>query len=65
MLWIRADLEATQIAMESTDITAAALRVTDRLIIIGSIYVPPASPKALQQTFQLLQQLIESNPSSN
>jgi hypothetical protein len=60
MLWIRKDLEALQIKVESADITAAILRLPDRSILIGSIYIPPADPKALQHTLQLLQQLIES-----
>ena len=60
MLWIRKDLEARQIAVESADITAAVLQLPDRSILIGSIYVPPTDPKALQQTLQLLQQLIKS-----
>jgi exonuclease III len=60
MLWIRKDIEALQIAVESADITAAVLRLPDRSILIGSIYVPPAKPRALQQALQLLQQLIDS-----
>jgi hypothetical protein len=60
MLWIRKDLEALQVSVESADITAAILHLPDRSILIGSIYVPPADPMALQHTLQLLQQLIKS-----
>jgi Endonuclease-reverse transcriptase len=60
MLWIRKDVEALQIAVESADITAAVLRLPDRSILIGSIYVPPADLRALQHTLYLLRQLIES-----
>ena len=47
MLWIRKDLEAMQIAVESADITAAVLRLPDQSILIGSIYVLLADPNAL------------------
>jgi hypothetical protein len=60
MLWIREDLEAIQIAVESADITVAILHLPDRSILISSIYVLPTDPGALQQMLQLLQQLIES-----
>jgi hypothetical protein len=60
MLWIRKDLEALQIKVESADITAAILRLLDRSILIGSIYVLLADLKALQYTLHLLQQLIKS-----
>ena len=59
MLWIRKDLEAQQIAVESADITVAVLHLLDQLILIGSIYIPLVDPRALQHTLQLLQQLIE------
>ena len=54
MLWIRNDLEARQIAVDSADITAAVLRLPDRSILIVSLYVPkgnlavtPANSSAL------------------
>ena len=47
MLWICKDLEAQQIAVESADITAAVLRLPDRLILISLIYVPLVDPRAL------------------
>jgi exonuclease III len=60
MLWIRKDLEAMQVAVESADITAAILRLPDRSILISSIYVPPTNPGELQRVLLLLRQLIES-----
>ena len=39
MLWIRRDLEARQIAVDSADITAAVLRLLDRSILIISVYI--------------------------
>jgi hypothetical protein len=60
MLWIRKDLEARQIALDSADITAAVLRLPDRSILILSIYVPKADLATLQRILQLLQQAIRS-----
>jgi hypothetical protein len=62
MLWIRKDLEARQISVDSADITAAVLRLPDRsiLIIRFSLYVPKANLTALQRILPLLQQIIDS-----
>jgi hypothetical protein len=59
MLWIRKDLEARQISVDSADITAAVLRLPDRSILIVSLYVPKANLTALQRILQLLQEVIE------
>jgi hypothetical protein len=50
MLWIRKDLDGEQIPIQSLDITAALLRLTDRSIFVISTYVKPANPEALLQT---------------
>ena len=60
MLWIRSDLEARQIAVDSADITAATLSLPDRSILIVSVYVPQGDLAALQRTLQLIQQLIHT-----
>ena len=60
MLWIRRDLEARQIAVDSADITAAVLRLPDRSILIISVYIPQSDLAALQQMLLLLQQVITS-----
>jgi exonuclease III len=60
MLWIRNDLEARQIAVDSADITAAILHLPDRSILVVSVYVPKGSLAILQRILQLLQQVIES-----
>ena len=60
MLWIRRDLEARQIAVDSADITAAVLRLPDRSILIVSVYIPQSDLVALQQMLLLLQQVITS-----
>jgi hypothetical protein len=59
MLWIRRDLEARQIPVESPDITAAILRLPDRSILLVSLYVPKSNLVQLQQLLHLVQQVIE------
>ena len=59
MLWIRSDLEARQIPVESPDITAAILRLPDRSILLVSLYVPKSNLVQLQQLLHLVQQVIE------
>ena len=39
MLWIRKDVEAEQVLMQSSDLTAAVLRLLDRSILVVSVYV--------------------------
>jgi hypothetical protein len=60
MLWIRKDLEAMQIPVDSADITAAVLQLPERSVLLTSIYVPPTDPIALQSSLQLLQHLIQA-----
>ena len=60
MLWIRRDLEARQIVVDSADITAAVLRLPDRSILIISVYIPQSDLAALQQMLLHLQQVITS-----
>src|SRR5271168_100769 len=60
MLWIRSDLDARQMAVDSADITAASLSLPDQSILIVSVYVPHGDLAALQRTLQLIQQLIHT-----
>jgi ribonuclease HI len=48
MLWVRKDLEAEQVPIQSPDITAAVIRLPDRLVLAASVYVPGADPQALR-----------------
>ena len=41
MLWVNKEVEAEQVWIESPDITAAVVRVPERLILVISVYVPP------------------------
>ena len=50
MLWVNKDVEAEQIPIESPDITAAIVRLPDRLIFVASVYVPGENAQALRDT---------------
>jgi hypothetical protein len=39
MLWIRKDIKAEQVAVQSPDLTAAVLRLLDRLILVVFVYI--------------------------
>jgi hypothetical protein len=39
MLWIRKNLEAKQVPVQSSDLTAAVLRLPDRSMLVVSVYV--------------------------
>ena len=39
MLWIRKDIEAEQVPIQSSDLTAAVLRLPDRSMLVVSVYV--------------------------
>lgn len=41
MLWVNKEVEAEQVRIESPDITAAVIRLPERLILVASVYVPP------------------------
>ncbi|KIW35908.1 uncharacterized protein PV06_11780 [Exophiala oligosperma] len=40
MLWINIEVEAEQVRIESPDMTAAVVRLPDRLILVVADYVP-------------------------
>ena len=60
MLWIRKDLEAEQIAVESSELTAAVLRLPDRAMLVVSVYVSGHHAEALMRTVGLLRRLIHA-----
>ncbi|KAJ6090904.1 hypothetical protein N7499_003618 [Penicillium canescens] len=47
MLWINRDIEAEQVAIESPDLTAAVIRLPERLIFMASVYVQGGDTSAL------------------
>jgi endonuclease/exonuclease/phosphatase family metal-dependent hydrolase/ribonuclease HI len=63
MLWIRKDIEAEQVPMQSSDLTAAVLRLPDRSILVVSVYVEPQDAEALRVAICELHQVIRETRS--
>jgi ribonuclease HI len=58
MLWVNKGVEAEQVPIESPDMTAAVLRLPERLVLVVSVYVPGGDAQALQDTCDTLRQVI-------
>ena len=58
MLWVNRDLGADQVPIQSSDLTAAAIRLPDRIMLVVSVYVPGRKPQALRNTCHTLHQVI-------
>ncbi|RMZ89045.1 hypothetical protein DV736_g3719, partial [Chaetothyriales sp. CBS 134916] len=58
MLWINKEVEAEQVQIESPDMTAAVVRLPDRLILVVSVYVPGRDPQALRETYDRLREVV-------
>lgn len=54
MLWIRKNLEAEQVPMESSDLTAELLRLPGRQILVVSVDVEGGNAQALMETCDML-----------
>jgi hypothetical protein len=63
MLWIRKDIEAEQVPIQSSDLTAAVLRLPDRSILVVSVYVEPQDAEALRVAIRELHQVIRETRS--
>ena len=63
MLWIRKDIEAEQVPIQSLDLTAAVLRLPDRSILVVSVYVEPQDAEALRVAIRELHQVIRETRS--
>ncbi len=59
MLWIRKNIEAEQVPMQSSDLTAAVLRLPDRSVLVASVYVEPQDAEALGVAIFELHQVIK------
>src|SRR2546421_10712186 len=57
MLWVRSDIEAEQIPVASSDLTAAILQLPDRAVLVVSVYVEGKNEEALISTIRLLHSL--------
>ena len=58
MLWIRNDLEADQVTIESPDMTGALIRFPDRQVLVFSVYVEGRNDQALTATCDNLRRVI-------
>ncbi|OAQ60394.1 reverse transcriptase [Purpureocillium lilacinum] len=58
MLWVRNDLEADQVTIESPDMTAALIRLPDRQVLVFSVYVEGRNDQALTTTCDNLRRVI-------
>ena len=58
MLWVRKDLEAEQVRVESSDLTAAVVRLPERSVLVVSVYVEGFETQALTDTCDILRRLI-------
>ncbi|RKL00430.1 hypothetical protein BFJ70_g17447, partial [Fusarium oxysporum] len=58
MLWVNKDVEAEQVPVESPDVTAAVIRLPDRLVFTASVYVPGGDAQALQDICTKLRKAI-------
>ncbi|EED11619.1 hypothetical protein TSTA_108090 [Talaromyces stipitatus ATCC 10500] len=58
MLWINKDVEAEQVLIESLDLTAAVIRLPERLIFMASVYVEHGDAQALRDTCNHLRKAI-------
>jgi hypothetical protein len=48
MLWVNKEVEAEQVPVDSPDVTAAVIRLPDRLVFTASVYVSGGDAQALQ-----------------
>jgi hypothetical protein len=58
MIWVNKDVEAEQVAVESPDVTAAVIRLPDRLVFTASVYVSEGDAQALQDICTKLRKAI-------
>ena len=58
MLWVNKDVEAEQVPIESPDLTAAVIRLPERLIFMASVYVEGGDAAALNDACDRLRKAI-------
>ncbi len=59
MLRVAKDLDTEQVPVESSDMTAALLRTSDRVLLVVSVYVEGRDGQALIGTCHILSRLIQ------
>jgi hypothetical protein len=58
MLWTRRDIEAEQVAVNSSDLTAAILRLPGRTVLAVSVYIEGGDAAELATAMKLIEDLI-------
>jgi ribonuclease HI len=58
MLWVKKEVEAEQVLIESPDLTAAVIRLPERLIFMASVYVEGGNASALDDACNHLRDAI-------
>jgi hypothetical protein len=58
MLWVNRDLEADQIHTDLPDLTAAVIRLDQRIVLAASVYVAGQDEEALQDMCSTLRKSI-------
>ncbi|KAJ5901449.1 hypothetical protein N7495_001977 [Penicillium taxi] len=58
MLWVNKEIEAEQVAIESPDLTAAVIRLPERLIFMASVYVEGGDASALNDACDHLRKAV-------
>ncbi|KAK6206220.1 reverse transcriptase [Colletotrichum tabaci] len=58
MLWVNKVVEAEQIQVESPDVTAAVVRLEERLVVVASVYVPGGDSHALRSICDSLRRIV-------
>ncbi|EAQ88752.1 hypothetical protein CHGG_05371 [Chaetomium globosum CBS 148.51] len=58
MLWVNKTVEAEQVAVDSPDITAAVIRLPERVVLVASVYVPCGDGEALKDTCENLRRTV-------
>ncbi|KAI7765540.1 hypothetical protein LZL87_007291 [Fusarium oxysporum] len=57
--WVKMEVEAEQVPIDSPDVTAAVVRLPDRLVFTASVYVPGGDAQALQDIYAKLRRAIQ------
>jgi hypothetical protein len=58
MLWVKKDVEAEQVSVDSPDITAAIVRFPDRVVLVASVYVPGGDARAMKEACENIHKVV-------
>ncbi|KAI1839214.1 hypothetical protein JX266_014575, partial [Neoarthrinium moseri] len=57
MLWINTKLDATQVPVRNANVTAALVKVADRVVLVASVYIPSNNAVASREMISQLRDL--------